>query len=88
MTAARTPREVDAAELVSLLRERYGIQLAGGHGPLKPTVFRIGHIGYYDIFDIVTSLAAVELGLRQLGVDVEAGAAVAGATEAFERIPV
>ena len=43
-----------------------------GPGQLKRTVFRIGHIGWFDIFDIVTSLAAVELSLRQLGVDVEA----------------
>ncbi len=88
VTAARTPTGIDAAELVSLLRERLGVQLAGGHGPLKQTVFRIGHIGYYDVFDIVTSLAAVELGLTQLGADVEPGAAVARALEAFGSVSV
>ena len=88
VTAAKVPPGIDAAELVSLLRERYGVQLAGGHGPLKPTVFRIGHIGYYDVFDIVTALAAVELGLRALGAEIAQGVAVSRALEAFETVSV
>jgi serine---pyruvate transaminase len=86
VTAGKTPSGVDASALVSLLRERHGVQLAGGHGPLKSTVFRIGHIGYYDVFDIVTALAGVELGLVELGADVERGAAVSRALEAFEGV--
>jgi aspartate aminotransferase-like enzyme len=88
VTAARVPTGVDAAQLVLLLWEQYGVQLANGHGPLKPTVFRIGHIGYYDIFDVVTALAAVELGLVQLGADVTRGQAVSRALEAFEHAVV
>jgi len=87
VTAAKTPTGIDAAALVSLLRERHGVQLAGGHGPLKGTVFRIGHIGYYDVFDIVTALAAVELGLTELGAEVAQGVAVSRALEAFETVP-
>ncbi len=86
VTAGKTPAGVDAAELVALLRERTGVQLAGGHGPLKPTVFRIGHIGYYDVFDLVTALSAVELGLVELGADVVRGAAASRALEAFETV--
>jgi aspartate aminotransferase-like enzyme len=86
VTAAKVPEGVDAAGLVSLLRERHGVQLAGGHGPLKPTVFRIGHIGYYDVFDLVTALAAVELGLVELGADVVRGVATSRALEAFETV--
>jgi aspartate aminotransferase-like enzyme len=86
VTAGKTPAGVDAAELVALLRERTGVQLAGGHGPLKPTVFRIGHIGYYDVFDLVTALSAVELGLVELGADVVRGASASRALEAFETV--
>ena len=47
-------------------------------------MFRIGHIGYYDIFDITTALAAVELQLvEQRRRDVERGAAVARALDAY-----
>jgi serine---pyruvate transaminase len=83
VTAIRAPDGVDAVELVRLLRDRYGVTLAGGHGDLNGRVFRIGHIGYYDVFDIATALAAVELALVDLGAEIERGAAVTRALEAF-----
>jgi serine---pyruvate transaminase len=84
VTAIKSPPGVDAAELVSLLRDRYGVQLAKGHGPLGSTVFRIGHIGYYDVFDVATALAAVERGLVEMGAEIEQGAAVGHALAAFQ----
>src|SRR5439155_1484710 len=75
-------------ELAALLRDRHGVTLAPGQGELKGKIFRIGHIGYYDVFDITTALAAVELGLVELGAEVERGVAVTRALEAFERTPV
>jgi serine---pyruvate transaminase len=88
VTAARVPEGLDSDELVLLLRDRHGITLAPGQGELKGKVFRIGHIGYYDVFDITTALAAVELGLVELGAEVERGVAVTRALEAFEHTPV
>ena len=63
VTALLTPEGIDAGELRLALRDRYGVTVAGGHGDLKNRLFRIGHIGYYDVFDIVAALAAVELAL-------------------------
>jgi len=83
VTAILTPEGVDARELVLALRERFGITVAGGHGDLGPRMFRIGHLGYYDVFDITTALAAVELLLAEGGADIERGAAVAQALEAY-----
>jgi aspartate aminotransferase-like enzyme len=80
----RVPDGIDGAELVALLRTRFGVTLAGGQGPLKGKVFRIGHIGYYDVFDITTALAAVELVLTDLGAEIERGAAVTRALEAYD----
>ena len=60
VTAILTPDGVNARELVLALRDRFGITVAGGHGELGDRMFRIGHIGYYDVFDITTALAAVE----------------------------
>ena len=56
VTAILTPEGVDAKELVLALRDRFGITVAGGHGELGARMFRIGHIGYYDVFDITTAL--------------------------------
>jgi aspartate aminotransferase-like enzyme len=85
VTAIRSPEGVDASELLLLLRDRHGVTLAPGQGALKGKIFRIGHIGYFDVFDIATALAAVELGLTELGADIERGAAVARAFDAYEQ---
>jgi alanine-glyoxylate transaminase/serine-glyoxylate transaminase/serine-pyruvate transaminase len=83
VTAILTPSGIDARELVLGLRDRFGITVAGGHGELAPRMFRIGHIGYYDVFDVTTALAAVEVLLAESGADIERGAAVARALEAY-----
>ncbi len=88
VTAAYAPDGIDSDELVLLLRDRHGVTLAPGQGELKGKIFRIGHIGYYDVFDITTALAAVELALVELGAQIERGAAVTRALEAFEQAPV
>ena len=51
----------------STLRDRIGITLAGGQGPLKGKIFRIGHIGYFDVFDIATALAGGRAGAHRGG---------------------
>jgi aspartate aminotransferase-like enzyme len=84
VTAILTPEGIDARELVLALRDRFGITVAGGHGELGSRMFRIGHIGYYDVLDIATVLAAVEALLVESGADVERGAAVARALEAYD----
>jgi aspartate aminotransferase-like enzyme len=84
LTAMRAPEGVDATELVLALRDRFGITIANGQGPLKGKIFRIGHIGYFDVFDITTALAAVELVLADLGAEIERGVAVTRALEAYD----
>jgi aspartate aminotransferase-like enzyme len=88
VTAINAPDGIDSSELVQTLRDRQGIVLAPGQGPLKGKVFRIGHIGYYDVFDITTALAGVELVLAELGADIERGVAITAALEAFEHTRV
>jgi serine---pyruvate transaminase len=83
VTAIRSPAGIDSAELVLALRDRYGVTIAGGQGDLKGKIFRIGHIGWYDVFDVATALGAVELALGDLGADVERGVAVTRALEVF-----
>ena len=84
LTAILTPDGVDAVELRLALRDRHGITIAGGHGEIADRLFRIGHIGWVDVFDIATALAAVELELVEAGADVERGVAVAAALDAYD----
>ena len=58
--------------------------MAGGQDQLKGKIFRIGHIGWFDVFDIASALSAVELALTELGAEIERGVAAARAFEAYE----
>jgi aspartate aminotransferase-like enzyme len=83
VTAIRAPDGVDATDVVSTLRDRFGITIANGQGALKGKIFRIGHIGWFDVFDITTALAAVELALVDAGAEIERGVAVTRALDAW-----
>jgi aspartate aminotransferase-like enzyme len=76
VTTVRVPESINGSQLLLDLRDRFGITLAPGQGPLKGKVFRIGHLGYYDVFDITTALAGIELALAEAGADIERGVAV------------
>lgn len=83
VTAVRAPEGIDGNELVAKVRADHRIILAPGQGPLKGKVFRIGHLGYYDRFDIIRCLAALEMTLEEMGYPVKRGAAVAAAEGVF-----
>ena len=88
VTAIRSPDGIDSGDVVSGVRKHFGMTIANGQGPLKGKIFRLGHIGWFDVFDITTMLAAVELVLAELGADIERGAAVTAALEAYEHTRV
>jgi aspartate aminotransferase-like enzyme len=84
VTAIRAPEGIDSTDVVKGLRERFGMTIANGQGALRGKIFRLGHIGWFDVFDIATMLAAVEIVLVDLGAEVERGVAVTAALEAYE----
>jgi aspartate aminotransferase-like enzyme len=88
VTAIRAPEGIDSGDVVKGLRDKHGITIAAGQGDLKGKIFRLGHIGFFDVFDITTALAAVELTLAELGADIERGVAVTAALEAYEHSAV
>src|SRR6185312_1388411 len=66
VTAVRAPDGIDADVLLRHLRDRHGVTPAPGQQHLNGKLFRIGHIGWFDICDIGSALAAVELSLPEL----------------------
>jgi serine---pyruvate transaminase len=83
VTAIKLPEGIDGAKVPKTMRDKYGITIAGGQNQLKGKIARIAHCGYYGAFDIVTTVAGLEMTLRELGADVELGAGVAGAQKVF-----
>jgi len=79
LTAIRVPESVDGKKLVKMIRDEFGLSLAGGQKRLEGRIFRIGHVGYVDEFDLMTGLSAVERALHRLGHPVEFGRAQAAA---------
>jgi aspartate aminotransferase-like enzyme len=84
VTAIQAPEGLDADTISDRIRADFGCVLAPGQGPLKGTVFRIGHFGYFSELDIVRGLAALEMTLERLGYPVKRGAAVAAAEGVFQ----
>jgi aspartate aminotransferase-like enzyme len=78
VTALLMPEGVDGQECYTVLRDRHGIVLAGGHGPLRGKIMRIGHMGYMNEFDIVTALAGLEMAHHELPDSLQLLAGVAG----------
>jgi alanine-glyoxylate transaminase/serine-glyoxylate transaminase/serine-pyruvate transaminase len=57
-TAATLPAGFSSADLQRHLREKHGILIAGGVGPLRERIFRIGHMGYSCQHWLVNRVAA------------------------------
>ena len=83
VTAIVLPESIDGAKVPKLMRDRFGITIAGGQGRLKGRIARIAHCGYFGAFDIVVTVAALEMTLRELGHDLELGTGVAAAQRVF-----
>ncbi len=80
-TAIKMPDGVDGLALKKALRERFGVTVAGGQDQAKGKIVRIAHLGYYDTFDAVTAVAALEMALAGQGHRVEFGAGVGAALQ-------
>ncbi|MDD3469761.1 MAG: alanine--glyoxylate aminotransferase family protein [Thermoguttaceae bacterium] len=83
LTAAYLPDGVDVAVFLKRLETGYGVKLAGGQGPLTGKICRVAHMGNVDTVDILGTLAAIEMVLREMGAAIVPGSGVAAAQESL-----
>jgi aspartate aminotransferase-like enzyme len=83
VTSIRMPEGITDKELRGTMRERYRIELAGGQDHLKGNVFRIGHMGNVTHREIISTIAALEMTMQGLGLDVEIGEGVAAVADTY-----
>ncbi len=83
LTAVWAPEGIDASKITKLIREKYGITIAGGQDAVKGKIFRIAHLGYAGCFDVITVISALEAVLKELGYKFETGAGLKAAQEAL-----
>ena len=85
LTSVKVPEGVPGGKIVSIMRDEYGVTIAGGQGTMKGNIFRIAHLGYMSDYDVVIALTALEKVLRKLGRYVEYGVGAKVAMEIFEK---
>jgi aspartate aminotransferase-like enzyme len=83
VTAVKVPQGIDGEKLVKVMRDTYGVTIAGGQSEMKGKIFRIAHMGYIGEFDIIVGISCLEKVLKQMGYKFELGAGVKAAQEVF-----
>ena len=84
-TAVKVPEGIDGKKLTKIMRDKYGVTIAGGQSHLKGKIFRIAHLGYMTMFDTITALSALEFTLNELGYRVDFGTSIKAAMEIFKK---
>jgi len=82
-TAICAPAGLDSGAIVKELRTRFGAIIANGQGSMKGQIFRLAHLGYYDVADLFAIFAALEIALLKLGQKVELGSSVRAVQEVY-----
>jgi aspartate aminotransferase-like enzyme len=85
VTAVLAPEGVAGPDIVRVMRDEYDSIIAGGQAHLKPRLFRLGHIGFFERPDILMAISSLELTLRDLGYDVQPGTGMAAAQDVFSK---
>jgi alanine-glyoxylate transaminase/serine-glyoxylate transaminase/serine-pyruvate transaminase len=84
LSVVRYPEGVDDGAFRAAA-EAAGALFAGGVGPLRGRVFRVGHMGNIGRAELLTAIAAVEAGLSAAGHRVQPGLGVAAVQAALLR---
>jgi aspartate aminotransferase-like enzyme len=83
LTAIVAPEGFDGQVIYKTLKDTYGITAAGGQAQARGKIFRIAHLGYSDLFDIITAISGIEMVLAEMGYSVQLGSGVATIEKAF-----
>ena len=84
VTAVMIPQGVDDAKVRNQLLDEFNIEIAGGLGPLKAKIWRVGLMGHCSQKPyVLLFLAALEKVLLDQGVRVPSGAGVGAAVASY-----
>ncbi len=83
VTSAKVPAGIDGEKLVKVMRDTWGVTIAGGQAEMKGKIFRFAHMGFIEEFDIIVGISCLEKVLAQMGYQFNFGAGVKAAQEVF-----
>ncbi|MEZ4812632.1 MAG: alanine--glyoxylate aminotransferase family protein [Caldisericia bacterium] len=77
VTAVAIPENLkDGGKIPAIMRDEFGVTIAGAQGDYKGKFIRIGTMGAMDFYDELCCVAALEKTLVKLGWDFEVGAGI------------
>ena len=86
VTAINIPAGLEDGKVRKQLLEEFNIEIAGGLGPLKGKIWRVGLMGYScQKRNVLTFLAALEKTLLDQGFRMAAGAGVGAAVQSYQQ---
>jgi len=85
VSAIYVPEGFDAAQVISIANQRYGLSYGAGLSKVAGKVFRIGHLGRISEIQLLSGIAGAEMAMRDIGIPVDAGSGVAAAEEYYRQ---
>jgi aspartate aminotransferase-like enzyme len=84
VTSVKVPKGLDDHKVRNQLLDEFNIEIAGGFGPVKGQIWRIGLMGYSSQrTNVLLFLAAFEKVLLDQGFRVPSGAGVGAAVQSY-----
>jgi len=74
--AVKTPEDVRNSEVRRIMKERYGVVIAGGTGSFRESIFRIGCMGAISELEVLKTVEALEGALSEVGYPLKIGSGV------------
>jgi len=84
ITSIKAPAGIEIDKARGIMNLEHDIMIAEGQQHLKGKIFRIGHMGYVDCYDLLRTISALEFSLKKVGFSMELGAGVAAAQQSID----
>ncbi len=73
LTALALPEHLPASRITGYLRQNFSMNFAAGQDHFKEKILRFAHLGFVDIFSIISGFSALEMALKAEGHEFEFG---------------
>jgi aspartate aminotransferase-like enzyme len=83
--AVEVPSGLREGDIRRIMRERYGVYIAGGMADLRGKIIRIGNMGIVDRQIVLRTVNSLECTLKELGWDFKIGSGVEAALNVFSK---
>ncbi len=77
------PEDFDAEAFRKVIKQEFGLTVAGGQQHLSGKIFRVGHMGYCSPADVLQTISLMEIGLLKVGKKINLGVGVAAAQQIY-----